>query len=222
MLSTTSRKLKRKFNQIERTYEAHEWIADVEMDNQEDSMYGSSMQHFIEVSNQPTSMHYILVRNTAYVFTNGECVARHDKVAPYYELGDAPRPNELFQPATKKRHSPYIKLKFADGTTLPIGVEICREHLVGVLKRECMRINKNQNPVIHFLLSNWISSCNKHVVGDYFMHVDSEEIHSVVAKSDNQQVQVVQYRNNLFDAQEVDIGQAYVPSAVSASATSSI
>jgi hypothetical protein len=119
--------------------------------------------------------------NICYVFTskNGEPkVFRHDKSAPYEETTE----NEIwYDKKFKPHHIPkvfcparqmYSKQIFTlehpvTREPIDIGVEICREHVVGLLKHS----SPQKKPLLHFLLS---ASCS---VDDNNMHCQHSLIH---------------------------------------------
>lgn len=191
-------KLKRKFDGIADAYEEHRWIGGVEVSS--GSQYADHLRRFNANRHLKGSSFRTLVRNTSYVFVGGDCLARHDKTAPYNELGDLVPPLTMFQPGKGRNKSPYIEIKYADGVTIPVGVEICREHGMGVLKRYC-DIKKMKRPLIHFVLSDAIVKCHEHVNGDYFMHVDTASTAGLARMDDEscKSVEVVQYRANLLE-----------------------
>ena len=81
-----------------------------------------------------------VIRNTCYIF-NRKHIWRHDKITPINEkhAGDE---NALYQPGNKKNvnNSPICTILHPI-TNYPItmGVEICREHWLGVLKGQAKK-----------------------------------------------------------------------------------
>lgn len=105
-----------------------------------------------------------VVRNTAYVFSGGECTGRHDKTALFNETEhfypDAP---VVFRPGKGRSHSPLIDTRF--------GVEICREHALGVMSDSIQP--QIQIPLMQFVLSDSVSFRPDQMVSPYAIHIDS-------------------------------------------------
>jgi uncharacterized linocin/CFP29 family protein len=73
----------------------------------------------------------------------------------------------LFSPGT---HTKIIKV-FG---SIPIAMEICRTHTLGVLKRE-IGTDKRENPFFHFVISDGCSSITKdNAMGGYTFLVDAD------------------------------------------------
>lgn len=103
------------------------------------------------------------IKNSSFVFFQST-INRHGKLAPSYEhysydmttSSDGKAKSLVFQPGKGRNLSTIIPLE-----NLTIGIEICREHFLGVLKDECA--SKNTKVDLQFILSDSI-------------HVDSENL----------------------------------------------
>lgn len=158
---------KSKLSKIKKYYKQHEWI--YKSENQ--SAVEQKLFHYKklkELKKKKIDEGIDVIRNTTYIFSENKCVARHDKVAPYFEtanvgqrwvlmdenadLTDMVNTNRVFQPGNKKNNSTRFTLKKADISMSPIDIvfEICKEHIAGVVANE--EKNKKTIADLHFVL----------------------------------------------------------------------
>ncbi len=132
-----------------------------------------------ELTNEVANLQsLIVVRNTCYVFQDGEIIFRHDKTSAKGERGRAKidHPHVIFQPGKKgKKHDTsltHFKMKhFKTKNPITCHIEICLEHQAGVvLKQEDLH---SPAGLIHFVLSDWTSINPYALVGKVAVHSDS-------------------------------------------------
>lgn len=108
-----------------------------------------------------------IISNTTYVFQNGEILLKHRKVAPFKETR---KPSHIFRPGSKHTKNPFIILKHPkSGEDIPIGIEICREHVFAHLKESLVSKDK---PLLHFVLSNSVFMKLNNIFGNFAVHID--------------------------------------------------
>lgn len=125
----------------------------------------------------------VVVRNTSYIFSKGTCIGRHDKSMPYLETTSAEpwnstredklnnqMENAIFQPGNKKNPTSIFTLLTTSGDTIEIGIEICREHSLGVLKDEAQA--GNILPFFHFVSSFGMTTSLDNIYGEYYVLLD--------------------------------------------------
>jgi hypothetical protein len=142
-----------------------------------------------------------VIRNTSYIFKDGACIARHDKTAPHNEtrrviFGNciSEEKNTLYQPGNKKGNASLINST--------IGLEICYEHVHGVLKRECTKSNKAvAQPLMHFIISQITRIHPNNIHGDYLITVGTGG-HPQIQRINPKASPVVLYRAHAFFQEE--------------------
>jgi hypothetical protein len=132
-----------------------------------------------------------VVKNTAYVFSKGAYVAKHEKMNPFNET-------RHFKPADKVIFKPgkeQIEFKFETGKIIhsPIinetfGIEICAEH--GNLKKLLAETPHKSPPLIQFLLSNIIKLERLSIVSPYVVHIDPAYKIQLITDIDKDKVQI--------------------------------
>ncbi len=101
---------------------------------------------------------FTLVRNTAYVFSKGQCIARHDKITPFEETESLS--HSIFRPGQERSQEIVISPDLA--------VEICLEHSEGMLAKKSL----TSKPTIQLVVSNSIACNPKHCISPYVIHAD--------------------------------------------------
>lgn len=196
---------KRKFSEIAQGYRSLSWMGPREWHIDQRNQFNEHIEHFTANQISERSVLKTVVRNVSYVFQKGECVARHDKTAPWDEVSDCGRPryNTIFQCGKDRNLSSYVELDI-NGQALPIGIEICREHCFGVLKRECLIGNKSK-PILHFVLSDSIDLRAIELHGHFVVHADSKAEPGLygVGNPDDTAVNPVLYTSNLHSEMPV-------------------
>ncbi len=100
---------------------------------------------------------FILVRNTAYVFSKGECIKRHDKLIPIDETSGLD--NAIIRLGIGRNQENQINSNLI--------LQICAEHSEGRL------INSSQTtPLIQMIVSNTISCSPQKCISPYVIHID--------------------------------------------------
>jgi len=99
------------------------------------------------------------IRNTAYVFSNGECIQRHDKITPFNESKLIS--NGIFKPGVDDSQSNVIHGK--------IGLEICMEHDQGVLAKTTPKASP---PPIQLVVSANVRLKPEHCISPYVCQID--------------------------------------------------
>jgi len=161
-----------KLNRIKNYYDNHPWVKTRESSKLKDkhilneqAKVGKALE-----SEAISREGFDAIRNTCFVF-NGNDIWNHDKITPVYEKNYANR-NALFQPGSKKnpQNSSYLTLFHpSTGEPIRVGVEICREHLFGVLHK-----SEEDKALIHLILSDSIGMKLNHLQGEYALQLDSK------------------------------------------------
>lgn len=110
-----------------------------------------------------------VLRNTSFVF-NGKSIWRHDKMTPVDEQTYQDR-KALFQTGNKKnpRNDSCVTIAHPiTGEAVTLGVEICNEHTLAVLKETAA-----QKPYFHFVMSDSVGLKLDNLYGDYALQLDS-------------------------------------------------
>lgn len=76
----------------------------------------------------------------------------------------------VFEPPKKANQNSIFKLKHPNGEFITIGFEICRDHLVGVLKKS----NPTSKPDIHLVAAAGIEKVPEHIHSKNFVLVDDK------------------------------------------------
>jgi hypothetical protein len=190
-----------KLTSIESYYKEHQWILNKENKLKHDT--DKTMQRHLERVNalQANNTAEInVIRNTCYIFNNGN-IERHDKSSPYrtefFNSKGQRIPNSIFQPAKGRNKNPIFTIKNPLAqTTFEIGIEICREHFLGLLKQ-----TQKTKPLLHFVLSDRVEVTESNKYGSYFMHIDSLAKPALTIDKEAVDLKlpdVIFYRNNLL------------------------
>lgn len=126
-----------------------------------------------------------LVRNTAYVFSGGQCVARHDKRTPFKETYWLN--NGIFRPGNKRSLANIINAK--------LGIEICMEHSAGILAKQ-----KTPPPSLQLIVSNTTPLNLSHCVSPYVVHVDAIEPVQLITRDKQSSPEITLYDYNVATA----------------------
>lgn len=206
---------KQRLDTIQKSYEEHRWIQEKEEVAVREVSSITLELHKIDRAKRQSNMPGIdVIRNTCYVFS-GDQVMRHDKNAVYFEsLDDSeeadtrmdtkaefnPKTEMVVQPGKGRNKSPVIELKKPE---IRIGIEMCREHGVGVLQHSC----PENKPFIHFILSDSTALNLNHLHGVYVVHLDSvRNTQFLVTKQQlKKSPQVLFYPVNYFDELQYDL-----------------
>lgn len=121
-----------------------------------------------------------VISNTTYLFQN-QTIQKHRKVGPWIETWDSlrpkapgskhymPEPNTIYRTASKKTRRPEMTLIHPTTKhTIPIGVEICYEHRLWLLKTSAI-----PKQLIHFVLSDSTDTDLDRAHGEVFLQFDS-------------------------------------------------
>lgn len=177
----------KKLDDIEYYYNQHQWIAEIEQaetsigESYEISKHKAQLGEVRKAISEGTSLVFNVIRNTAYVFSDG-VVHRHDKHAPMDETVGQEMALSVFQPAKGRNLSPIIPLRHPiTREVFLIGVEICREHSFQVLKQI-----KRSTPLFHFIISDYINLDLSAVAARNVIHFDSRNQSKMVVSSPEQ------------------------------------
>lgn len=131
---------------------------------------------------------YTELRNTTYIFNQGKCIGRHDKMLPFEENlqkaatanwwtktnTDARIPNLVYRPGNQKNPFGIFDIPAKNKKPLKIAVETCREHLSKTLKYFALKNKLPKEMIdIHFLLSLGMNVYLDSIHGKNFIHADS-------------------------------------------------
>lgn len=135
-----------------------------------------------------------VVRNTCYIFENGECIHRYDKNEPYRELTSS---EKIYQPGNKKGNQPI----FICNGTLKFTLEICYEHQKALLREKKLQGD------LQLLISNSTNIDLDAIVAPLFIQMDSKNFPFPIASGQEESIDF--YKVNLFDD---DVGDMhYLP-----------
>ncbi len=142
-----------------------------------------------------------LYRNTCLVL-KGDEIGKQDKIALKDETAyETSRELKVFQPGNKHNAAAFYEQDHPKtGMLITYGIEICHEHQFSVLKK----IYPNEKPLIHFVLSNYISLRLHHLHGYYALQLDSKYMPRLLYLGDYNDPRIpmlsmVFYQNNLLD-----------------------
>ncbi len=215
-------------NAIKRSYRPYQWISVVEKNVLEDDLEApytlpfkthlNQVSIFIENKKQVPDLH--AYSKICYIFTskNGEPkIFRHDKSAPFEETENEVWYDKKFKPhhipdvfcPARPMHSKQIFTLEHPTTKEPIdiGVEICREHVIGLLKH----LNPEKKPLLHFILSAscYVDNNNMHCQHS-LIHIDSQKEPELRAlKGVFEQYKITFLKNDLLkeDTKLIDLTQ---------------
>ncbi len=120
-------------------------------------------------NNKESQQEFDVIRNTCYLF-DGNKIWRHDKIIPINESAKEDE-HALFQSGNQKNPthaSTYTILHPITGDPITIGVEICLEHDVAVLKR-----SSEEKPYLHLVMSDTTVLNPNNTFGQYVLQLDS-------------------------------------------------
>ncbi len=133
---------------------------------------------------------FFVVKNTSYVFSNGSCIAKHDKTVQFEETaGFEPADKVIFKPGKAKSHNPVINEN--------IGIEICAEHGDGYM-RQHIEVTHQPKPLIQFILSASKNFDEQNFVSPYAVHIDSEYKTQLITNIRKQDAEVTLYTCNVL------------------------
>lgn len=124
------------------------------------------------------------VRNSAIFFSKNTCKTVDKKAINLDDVDNGDKECLfIIQPAKTTKaaqndfllsnSNPIVFLKHKDFPEIPIGIEICKDHVMGLLKNHLEKTN-TPSPVIHFILSA-SAKVNEHFFcGEYNMYIDSD------------------------------------------------
>ncbi|HHT0595075.1 TPA: hypothetical protein ACTXXA_003729 [Legionella anisa] len=156
-----------KAKEIHALYDSYQYLAEIEEQQTKnaDKHYIKKEREKINSAIESASTQPILaVRSTAFLF-NAEGTRKHDKLAPTDEAGKT----EIHHPAKEKNKAFFFR--FGNET---IGIEICREHHFGLLRKEGEALGIKK-PLFHFVLSDTIALNLNNAFGKFIVHIDSLE-----------------------------------------------
>jgi len=159
---------KKRLRQIREFYASSAWISQLENNSEVGCEYEQHLKQVLSFQKMQLARINVL-RNTAYVFQHQQ-IYRHDKCAPFAENIDLDNqiiPFTIWQPAKDKNRSAVFNLTHPiSGKPVSIGVEICREHVFGVLKSMDADID------LHFLLSASMHIKTRMLAAPWTVHLD--------------------------------------------------
>ncbi|MHB1949065.1 MAG: hypothetical protein ACYCQI_13235 [Gammaproteobacteria bacterium] len=195
-----SQAIEQKAQKIEKDFEDYAWIREEEgkADDREISLHLKQARNIKLSSKQSAS----IIRNNVYVYQKGRSIQKVRKKAPFSEmripgasaLGKRSNSRQMFKPPTKKSQNPIVTLIHpVSKKTIKVGIEICREHCMGVLKH-----TKAPEPLLHIVPSDSIplEPCN--LYGHYVVPFSSANQTQLVELKKDPLYEVELYRYNLL------------------------
>jgi len=129
---------------------------------------------------------FYLIRNTAYVFSKGQCRQRHDKLTPFEETKGLN--NGLFRPGANRSRSNLLHAN--------LGIEICMEHQCGVLGKTTP---PESLPTIQMVVSASTALVPTSCVSPYVVHIDSVQPIRLITTKDPGDAEVSLYTYDFSD-----------------------
>lgn len=179
-------KLDRKKKGLEQAYNEN-----IHLINLDDSNEFKNSRRAAQDVQKVSVQNFSIIRNTAYVFSNGTCIARHDKTIPFNEIRNCST-STIFRPGKGQSNSSYINENMS--------IEICREHELGLFARE-VQISaslKSQLSLIQFVLSDSIYFIPKNMVSPYAIYIDSQNQNRLITDIDKENIDVSLYSYNIL------------------------
>src|SRR5262249_17383957 len=113
-----------------------------------------------------------VLRNSAYVFLNGQCVFHYIKQGNFHE--EVGEPEGVYVPGAK---SGVVQIE-----GIWFGFEICLDHMFGYLSRQ---IRKNRELMVHIVVSATVDKVREHrdflPIGGYYIHASTAPVHAKLA-----------------------------------------
>ena len=157
---------------------------------------------------KPSAAAFDAIRNECIGFENGRNQI-YGKCFPIAEITSKSRLFDIkarvkidvenpvvYEPPKKVNQNPIFKFKHPDGTIVTCGVEICREHAFGSLKKLSPRLK----PDVHIVMSDFSEVASENIYGSYYAFVDSKSplYFQKLINLSSDSVQVKMYKNELF------------------------
>jgi hypothetical protein len=200
-----NQKCERQLEKLLEYYQQNKWVEEAEEQISNVLQFQTHMM-MVEVMLASKPKEVVVVHNAIYAF-QGEKYFRHDKSAPWSETKEANNTllaNSVFQPAGGHAKNHLIQLEHPiTKTAFNIGIEICREHYLGTLKR-----SGEKQALIHFLMSDSTDYRDVHAHGSYFFHLDSYQFNSpklIVVGPSSVPVEVAAYANDFLNPEDEEI-----------------
>lgn len=171
-----------------------------------------------------------VVSNTAYLF-QGDTIQKHRKIAPWEETQDkiafttkygtkfsfallseleSGLPNTIYRTASAKTGSPNWTLIHPHTKyKVPIGIEICYEHQLGVLQKAGL-----PKPLLHFIVSDSIVVQPRRMHGQLVIQFDSKDQPNPVLAGDQTAVDIKFFRHNLQTDRNLPLIPVLIPGLV--------
>ncbi|STX51421.1 Uncharacterised protein [Legionella busanensis] len=154
-----------KIREIQAAYDKYQFIKDIEYKNINSDLFVNYKAQFNQASLQAK---FSIIKNTCYFFKQGAKVYRRSKIAPHEETII----NMLRPWAYTFKEQEFLFTLDADNE-ITIGIEICFEHSIGVLKH----LIKNEGlkaPTIHIIIADTNTMVPEHACGNYTVRIDSD------------------------------------------------
>lgn len=150
-----------------------------------------------------------IYKNTTHLFQRSlesdnpqVIIHRHDKIFPAENEINTESPHSIFKPGKEDSASCIFNINHLDANAhFSIGVEICREHGIGLLQYE-LKEKSLTTPLIQFILSNYIKSFKEFFAAPYIIHLDSlAQPALIITNSENYSFtdDIVLYKHHLLD-----------------------
>lgn len=193
-ISSTSEKL----DKINNRFSNFAWMEQLEKESADEEITKERKRITAFKKSDPKVLR--VVSNTSYIFTSepsrGEEVKAkmitRRKASPFCESAL----HQIFRPASSRTHQPQFQIyNQTTNETLSFGLEICREHYFGPLKRQVA-----EKPLVHFILSDTIYPLVKHVHGHYAVLLDSKASPSLISTEEKPSTEnaVLLYEHDLL------------------------
>ena len=183
---------------IENFEEDYAWIRSIEARNaKKDRQVSHHTQRAIDIITIPPKS-VTVFRNSVYVYQNGR-KQKIRKKAPYLETVKVveryyDHRTFLFKPATKNTQNPIVTLIHPESKkSIPVGIELCREHYIGVLKKLA-----TVEPVLHIVVSDTVFLNPRHLYGNYVIPFSSTYQTQLIQLKEHPEHKVDLYRYNLL------------------------
>jgi hypothetical protein len=139
----------------------------------------------------------------------GKAIKRHAKLVPYKEtMKNDHLPNAIYKPPKGRKVSPFFLFHHPQsGQEILVGVEICAEHDVGIIKKIIKTSNMTKHPYLHFILSDRVQIDLNNIQGEYAIHVDSLVSPKLIVKEDLVPQHITFYNATLFNKHKMVVNQ---------------
>ncbi|WP_131781596.1 hypothetical protein [Legionella gresilensis] len=154
-----------KIRAIKAAYDKYQFIKEIEYKNINSNLFVNYKAQFNQASLQAK---FYNIKNTCYFFKQGAKVYRRSKIAPCEEV-----PKNKISPWAYTFKEQEFLFTLDAQSEITIGIEICLEHSIGVLKH----LIKDQGlkaPTIHIIIADSNTMVPENTCGDYTVRIDSD------------------------------------------------